>query len=347
MRKDAAALGVSLGALVAAVALGGLASVVQAPTASPVRTVAPVRVVFAGDIMLDRNVAKWGAGRPETLFADVAHLFEDADLSVATLEGTITANASIAQRDHTILRFTFDEEFTKAALAPLRLSFATLANNHSLDFYRAGYDTTRAHLVAWGIEPFGHPNNAPELLSAKHQVQGKEVCMVGYHQLYDPDTTSVHAEIVRLRPVCDYLIVMPHWGPEYEPLPSDAQVAIGHGFIDAGADVVMGSHPHVVQTLEVYRGRPIFYSLGNFMFDQEFSWETMHGLVVAAEFGEEEWRFVLYPTEVVQARVSVASEEARQRVLKALVASLSEDSAATVAREGVLSLPVARPARSW
>jgi poly-gamma-glutamate synthesis protein (capsule biosynthesis protein) len=89
------------------------------------------------------------------------------------------------------------------------------------------------------------------------------------------------ADIERLRPTVDVLFVYTHWGPEYAPATAEER-RLAHLFIDRGADAVIGSHPHVVQEHETYRGKTIYYSLGNFVFDQYFNPETTHGLLVEA-----------------------------------------------------------------
>ncbi len=273
-------------------------------------------ILFVGDIMLDRNVARHAMASTTALFAGVVDLFATADARVANLEGAITLNPSIAQRDNTILHFTFDPVLAKEALVPLNLSAVSLANNHAYDFGRAGYVATQGYLEAWGIKPFGHPYNVNSL-STTVAVHGKQLCLVGYHSLYGGSTAEVVGEITRLRPLCYKVIVVPHWGDEYEPVANDAQVAAAHEFVDAGADLVVGAHPHVVQNVEVYQGRAIFYSLGNFMFDQDFSWATTHGLAVKVTFGTGSTAFTLTPITIKGQEATVANEADSVRVLGA------------------------------
>ena len=289
------------------------ASILQpapAPEADP-------SILFMGDIMLDRSVARHAAASSAgALFAGVLPLMGTADARVANIEGAITTNPSIAQVDHTILHFTFDPALAQAALAPLRLDAASLANNHAYDFGRDGYDATRGYLEAWGIRPFGHPYNARGL-SAALDVRGKRFCLVGYHSLYDPSTAEAAGEIARLRPECYKIIAFAHWGEEYVPVANAAQAAQAHALIDAGADLVIGAHPHVVQNVEEYKGRAIFYSLGNFMFDQNFSWATTHGLAVKATFGPTSTAFVLTPITIQGQEATLADGDDARRVLEA------------------------------
>lgn len=272
-------------------------------------------ILFVGDIMLDRSVARHAmASSTDVLFAGVLDLFKVADARVANLEGAITTNPSIAQVDNTILHFTFDPTLAQAALAPLNLTAVSLANNHSYDFGRTGFDTTQTYLKGWGIKPFGHPYNARDL-SATLDIRGKQFCLVGYHSLYDAGTTEVVTEIMRLRPLCYRVVVFPHWGDEYEHVANEAQIKAAHSFVDAGADLVIGAHPHVVQNVETYRGKAIFYSLGNFMFDQDFSWATTHGLAVKVTFGETSTTYTLTPITIQNQEASKAIEPDAARVL--------------------------------
>lgn len=288
---------------------------VSVPSVVPQEVV--VRVLFVGDIMLDRNVARTIAAQgPDFLFADVQDLLADADLRVGNLEGTITSNPSIAQQNNKILRFTFDPAQAKAVLAPLHFDAFSLANNHVLDFGEFGYDETRERVAEdLGAQPFGHPFNDKGMLSTILVSKGKQVCLVGYQALFNPATSTVTDEIMKLRSDCWRLVVFAHWGVEYQATSTAAQELAAHAFIDAGADLVVGAHPHVVQNVELYNGKAIFYSLGNFMFDQNFSWATQHGLAVRVDFYETETRFSLISTTIIDQKAGIASGVDRQKIL--------------------------------
>jgi gamma-polyglutamate biosynthesis protein CapA len=283
----------------------------------------PVRVLFVGDLMLDRNVARSAyEGGVESLFgSSTLALFADADLRVGNLEGTITTNTSIAQRDHKVLRFTFDPAVASATIALLGLDVVSLANNHALDFGAFGYEQTQRFLegdiddMGMDVRIFGHPLNVPNYMNGIVEVRGKTICFVGYHALFVSDTEEVVSSVASIRPNCWRVIVFAHWGDEYETRSNTAQQTAAHEFIDAGADLVVGAHPHVVQEVEVYRDKAIFYSLGNFMFDQNFSWETTHGLAVVVEWGEKSTTFKLVPLTVTEQHSQIAKGADRQKVL--------------------------------
>lgn len=260
-----------------------------------------VTVLFAGDIMLDRNVAAWRESDPAPMFAGVADVFNQADYRVANLEGTVTTNSSIARQNSKILRFTFDPSFTETALKPLHLSAVSLANNHALDFGEFGYDDTIAWLDAHSIQHFGQPYNDTGKLSTVLHTKLGDICLMGYMGVWGGSTTNTVSAIEALRPSCWRVVVFAHWGIEYQTSASPEQVAAAHAFVDAGADVVIGAHPHVVEPEETYAGHAIFYSLGNFMFDQEFSPEVQKGLMVQVDFGAEKTCFTPIPVGISHA----------------------------------------------
>jgi poly-gamma-glutamate synthesis protein (capsule biosynthesis protein) len=311
-KKYALALSV-IGAIVG---FGGFWYVAAAPGLPFVPQQKSVSVMFLGDIMLDRKVAKMAAARGvDSLFASSTELFTQTDLRVANLEGAVTDNASIAQVDNTVLRFTFDPALAKQVMTSLNLSAVSLANNHAYDFGKSGYATTRDYVSEWGVNVFGHPFNTAGHLSTKLTARGKTICLVGFMQLYVTGTSTVTSEIQTLRPECDKVVVFPHWGDEYTHEPTGSQVAAARAFIDAGADMVIGAHPHVVQPLEVYRGKPIVYSLGNAMFDQNFSWDTTHGLAVRLDFYPNKTDLTFIPLTIEDERLRIATGAARDRVL--------------------------------
>lgn len=252
------------------------------------------RVLFVGDIMLDRVVAMHAnAVGDEQLFAGVRGLFGDANAVVGNLEGTITSMPSVSQASTTILRFTFAPRMADV-LRAAGMSAVSVANNHAYDFGVSGYEETLANLERAGIAAFGSPLNDKNI-STTLLVYGRKICLIGYMQLYDPNMKSVLDTLAAIRPSCDRLVVFAHWGVEYQHEPTDAQREAAHALVDAGVDVVIGAHPHVVEPVEIYHNRAIFYSLGNFIFDQGWKPEVRRGLSVLIEFGTGETTFKLTP----------------------------------------------------
>jgi poly-gamma-glutamate synthesis protein (capsule biosynthesis protein) len=298
----------------------------------------PLKIMFVGDIMLDRSVAAHAyAVGDGALFKGVEKLFVGSDVLIGNLEGTITTNQSISQADHSILRFTFDPHFANL-LSQVGFTAVSLANNHALDFGRQGYDSTVNFLDKAGITAFGSPLNDSHILSIL-TLKGEEICLLGYHSLFDPTYRVLVEAIQGIRLSCDHIIVMAHWGEEYHHEPVAQQRESAHAFIDAGADVVIGGHPHVVEPLEIYNNHAIFYSLGNFIFDQGFSAEVKRGVAVGIEFTKDTTAYSLTPVTTFQ-EASLATSTVREAVLKDIVTTeLPPEIAESIVGEGFFELP--------
>ncbi len=239
-----------------------------------------VRIVIVGDIMLDRNVRnKISEIGFDKFFSGIKSIISNADIAVGNLEGPITTYESItASLKNKALQFTFDPALTPQ-LAELGFDVFGLANNHTYNFGREGFSMTKKYLRTSGILYYGDPDNTDEI-SIVTEKNGIRLGFVGFHEFSYKNYDKVFAEIAWLRPNVDVLIVSPHWGIEYKTAPTDKMREWAQGFIDSGADAVIGAHPHVVGEVEEYKGKKIYYSLGNFAFDQYFSEATMKGLMV-------------------------------------------------------------------
>jgi poly-gamma-glutamate capsule biosynthesis protein CapA/YwtB (metallophosphatase superfamily) len=238
-----------------------------------------VSILAFGDMMLDRMVLAETekAGDYNFPFAKVDDFLKTADLKFANLEGPITNFKSVSN-GNTRMRFTMSPKFLPTLKE--RFNVLSLTNNHMLDFGENGYEQTKNYLSGVRINYFGNYNNQPENLSTIIEKNNIKIGWIGYHGLVDGGFEDVLKEIEKIRPQVDFLIVVPHWGAEYKKVPADSTVEKARQFIDTGADLILGGHPHVVQTIEDYKGKMIFYSLGNFIFDQYWSEDTMQGLAV-------------------------------------------------------------------
>lgn len=302
------------------------------------RRVEPVEILFLGDLMIDRGVASHAETHGDaSLLAGVENLFAGMDSIVANLEGTITNYPSVARPHHTDLRFTFDPRFAPY-LKQAGITVVSLSNNHTDDFGADGYAQTKRHLDAAGIVSFGSPANDRDI--STHIVVGDtRVCFVGYQGFVNTDPAPIADEIRRIRSECDVMAATMHAGEEYERSYTPLQQRAAYAFIDAGADVVIGTHPHIVTPLEMYKGKAIFYSLGNFLFDQHFSWATTHGLAVRMTLMGEEIRYTLIPTMSVNSEAAVTTNEVDiARTLEALITpELSPDIASDILNRHVFS----------
>jgi poly-gamma-glutamate synthesis protein (capsule biosynthesis protein) len=298
----------------------------------------PVRILFVGDIMLDRVVRRHIDNKGfKYQFEGVMPLFENNDIATGNLEGTITSNPSLSEKDFSVLRFTFDPQVVEE-LKGLGFSGFSLANNHAYDFGSEGFLETQANLERAGLFSFGSPYNDLNLLSSVDS-KNEHICFVGYHALYRRDIQPVVEAVTKGREACTYIIVFAHWGDEYTDVPTAKQKDAAHSFIDAGADLVIGAHPHVVQPIEIYKDKAIFYSLGNFIFDQDFLRATQLGLAVKLELSTSTQKFALVPIEMKNTKLSFPGENAFAPRIDVLLSGLPEGERGGIRGDRTLTLP--------
>ena len=169
------------------------------------------------------------------------------------------------------------------AMKAAGVDVANLGNNHAYDYGPAALLDTRKNLLKHGIAPVGAGKDPAEAnKAAMFDMKGWTIAVVGFDKVVDPDPQAVAAPghpgtagghnydamvktVKAARKDADLVIVAIHWGVELDTKPRDADIALGQRFIEAGADILFGSHSHRLQPMAVYKGRPIFYSLGNFV----------------------------------------------------------------------------------
>lgn len=247
----------------------------------------PVRVIFVGDIQFDRFIRQTAKkhGWDYLLSSDVRRRLQAADLVLGNLEGPITEASSLSLGsqigERTNYIFTFPPE-SAAFLARENIRLVNLGNNHILNFGEDGVRQTKTWLEQSGVGYFGSPLAGDERICIR-EIHGIRFAFVNYNQFISQGEEKALTDIATARSAADFVIVYTHWGQEYVGASTEVK-ALAHLFVDAGADLVIGSHPHVVQEKEEYRGKMIYYSLGNFIFDQYFRPETRRGLLVQATF---------------------------------------------------------------
>jgi poly-gamma-glutamate synthesis protein (capsule biosynthesis protein) len=253
----------------------------------------------AGDIMLDRYIRKQinrydsAESFANNFLPNMKEVNSKYDYVMANLEGPITESKSKSLLDDGSysrdLIFTFPTSSVEI-LKLLNIKVVSLANNHTDNFFHKGYEDTKKFLEKGNIKYFGNPyNNNLAKESLSEIVCEKEICIayIGYHQFTENNGVEiVSEEIKRIKEnnSADFVIVMPHWGVEYETTSNQKQKDLSHAWIDAGADMVIGAHPHVRQESEIYKDKHIYYSLGNYIFDQWFSSEVKTGKVLDITF---------------------------------------------------------------
>jgi len=191
-------------------------------------------------------------------FREVKPVFEKSDLVIANLEGPLTTSTERADKE---FAFKGDPSYAKI-LKEGKIDAVNLANNHSFDYGKRGfYDTVKA-LKEEGIGFFGYG------YSYITEVKGVKIGVLGYTGYDDTAATKqmIKKDIEKMRQSVDILVMSFHWGEENKYYPNKVQMNLGRFSIDEGADVVIGHHPHVLQGIEIYKGKYIAYSLGNFVF---------------------------------------------------------------------------------
>lgn len=262
-------------------ATAALASAAPASGKSQVRTVVPkMAIQFFGDLFIPERSLKLTASHAKDpkLFAKLQPLLAASSINVANFEGAITPSL----QPHTLKSYLLP---MPASVAPLLRSVGihgvTLANNHALDFGLPGMMATLDRLRNQGIPAAGAGMNLtaalrPMVFGSPHG----NLCVFSASKTYpqefwatparfgtaSPTIRQLTAAIREAKPVCRHTFVVFHWGAEGRKTAKSYQRTLARKAIDAGAAAVIGHHPHVLQPIELYKGRPILYSLGNFVF---------------------------------------------------------------------------------
>ena len=252
-------------------------------------------LVFVGDVMLDRFVGDIIDRRNDVNFpfAKVAGYLNAADVVFANLECTISDKG---KNVGSIYSFRADPKVIDG-LKYAGLDVVSVANNHIFDWGRDALVDTSERLNAANIATVGSGKNESQANKPKvFNLKGGKVAYLAYTNLYPKsllatadtpgishfDIESVMAQIREANKLASVIVVSFHWGDEYATTSNASQKEIAHAAVDAGASLVIGHHPHVPQEVEKYKNSWIVYSLGNFVFDQNFSPDTEHGLVAEA-----------------------------------------------------------------
>ncbi len=297
------------------------------PGVSPVESKqekAPLYFTFFGDMMLDRSVgSKIKQKGLEYLFEKLAtggnNIFQNQDLVSCNLEGAVT-NSGQHYPPFNRYDFAFSPEIV-AKLKDYGFNFFNLANNHFADQGQRGIDETRQNLDSLGFNYSGCPDGQIGDCSTKIiEIKNQKIGLVGFSAVYQElDLDNLKDIVKKLKTQSDFVVVNFHWGSEYQHKFSPLQQKYAHALIDTGADLVVGHHPHVVQGLEIYKGKSIFYSLGNFIFDQYFSADTQRGLSLSMSVGEQQIEFQLIPFQSKQNQPALLSQEQKTDFLQKFV----------------------------
>lgn len=245
----------------------GMESVIESETDTEGEP-AEILLSFTGDCILGTDeFFAWDTGLPayynlygpEYFLKNVRSIFEEDDLTIVNMEGTLTEETTRVDKQ---FAFKGDPEYVKILTSSF-VEAANVANNHSHDYGEKSFQDTVQTLEENGIKTFGYDD------VAVLEVKGIRVGMFGIYELDDhlERIPQVKQDIAKLKDQnVDIIVAVFHWSNELVTVPDENQVTLAHLAIDEGADVVVGHHPHVVQGIDEYKGKMIAYSLGNFCF---------------------------------------------------------------------------------
>ena len=269
-------------------------------------------LLFVGDIMLSRSVGAVMRRKEDYSypFRRIAEVLGSADITFGNLEGPISSRG---EDQGSIYSFRADPRVVQG-LEFAGFDVLSLANNHIMDWGAEALEDTIRFLREKGIMSVGagmderqanegqalgiHRNSveisSPAAAGSRNSIGTVRVAFLAYTNLYpeglvagegrqgvsDSRLENIVARVRDARNIGDIVVVSYHWGEEYKTESNESQKVLARAFIDAGADLVIGHHPHVAQEIEKYKNGWIAYSLGNFVFDQDFSEETMKGLML-------------------------------------------------------------------
>jgi poly-gamma-glutamate capsule biosynthesis protein CapA/YwtB (metallophosphatase superfamily) len=266
----------------------------SSPSPSPTADTRPITIAITGDIMLGRSVNQQILSGSGTFpFTYTASYLRGFDLTVGNLECVVsTLGTPVPDKPYT---FRADPKGF-ARLVAAGFDIVSVANNHSGDYGQQAFADMLTHLPTYGITSLGGGHTLAEAhRPVIRRVRSTTVGLLSYCEI-DPysfaatpttpgdawlDPALMQADIHELRSRVDFLITFMHWGIEYQPQKTVHQQAMARLALDAGADLVVGAHPHVIQPNELYKGKPIIYSLGNFVFDEMFTSDVRTGQVLA------------------------------------------------------------------
>jgi poly-gamma-glutamate capsule biosynthesis protein CapA/YwtB (metallophosphatase superfamily) len=283
-----------------------------APSAIPVVPTSPtptpntgagsqVKLSFVGDVLLASRVEdemkKFGYDYP---YSAVKDYLQKADYTVANLESPFTTRGEAQVKQYAFR----SSPLAIPALVQSGIDMVNLANNHILDYGEVGLLDTMKELDKAGIRRIGAGADADEAYKPIIvDKQGIKIAFLGFSRVVPdqswkagknhPGVAETYSHVVpvesikKAREQADLVVVIAHWGIEREDNPDKNQKELAHRYIDAGADLIVGGHPHVVQGFEQYKGKWIAYSLGNFIFTLNPNSKTWNSMILEATCTKE------------------------------------------------------------
>ncbi len=271
-----------------------------------------IEFIFGGDVMLSRQVNKKmaAAGNYSWPFLKIADFLKSADFTVVNLEGPFAIS-----KDYAVSTGSLSFKVNPVAVEGLLsagIDLVSLANNHSFNQGAPGLLETFKVLTERGIKYVGAGRNEEEAHRGEIVlIKGKKFGFWAYAYPNDNsvagekkagianlDVDKMRSDVARLKAQGATVIVLMHAGTEYTAKPNQQQITFARAAIEAGAEAVIGHHPHWPQTFEFYQGKPIIYSLGNLVFDQMWSKATRQGIIAKMSWQDGWQRIELVPIKI-------------------------------------------------
>ncbi|KWX73091.1 CapA family protein [Paenibacillus jilunlii] len=274
-----------------------------------------INLAFAGDILLDGfvgdQIANYGVNFP---FARVGPVLKKADIAFANLETPVSVRGKAAEKS-----FAFrSKPAALAGLSDAGIDGVTLANNHILDFGQDAMLDTLVHLDKYKIGHTGAGKNSNEAFKPYIQtVKGKKIAILGVSRVLSspswyagknsPGAASAYTPEPMLGAIKksakenDFTIVYIHWNNEFKDYPEPYARSLAKQMIDSGADIIIGAHSHCLMGIEYYKHKPIYYSLGNFVFNRSTRGgdKTIHSMLVNFEISNTSVKSRITPVKII------------------------------------------------
>jgi poly-gamma-glutamate synthesis protein (capsule biosynthesis protein) len=254
------------------------------------------KILFVGDMMFDRYIRKVGNEKGQDfIFSCIDELFKSADMVVGNLEGSITdkRSASLESIVGSLNNFMFTfPTSTAQTLLKHNVQIVNLGNNHIGNFGSAAISETWGYLNDVGVHYFGGIGGDEPVYQTDNNIS-----FVSYNEFGGQAIEKVAETIVAEKEKGRMIIVYAHWGDEYNEDVSRLRV-VAEKFVENGADIIVGSHPHIVLSHEYVGNVPVYYSLGNFIFDQYFEPRVKKGLAVMFEISSDKIEVTEYPVTI-------------------------------------------------
>ncbi|MYL30854.1 capsular biosynthesis protein [Halobacillus halophilus] len=284
---------------------------------------------FVGDMMFGRHVLEVTENEgTDFLFENVAPYFQNSDYVTGNFENAVTLQEEENyQKLEKSIHLSSDASPVQS-LARMNFTNVNLANNHTMDFGEQGMIETMASLDEAGLPYVGAGQNIEEAQEIDYQeIKGLNVATLGFSDVpvsgsealqfragvADADPEQFLPLVQEASENADMVFVHIHWGAEYDNEPHPRQRKLAEAIVDAGADVIIGHHPHVLSPVEVYKDSVIFYSLGNFIFDQGWSRTRDSALVNYNLMNDGTGRFEILPMRIREARPALTTNLYNQK----------------------------------